>query len=195
MKVIGITGGVGCGKSTVLKYIKDNYNVKVIYADDVAKELMSKDNIAYQRIVEIFGDDILQSDLEIDRKKLSLVVFNNPNKLSVLNSIVHPLVKKYIIEDIVKEKCLERYDYVFVEAALLIEDHYDIICDELWYVYADINSRIERLADSRGYSVEKTQSIMRNQLSEEEFKRHCHKVIDNSFDFSKTALIIDEMMM
>ncbi|MBE5963560.1 MAG: dephospho-CoA kinase [Lachnospira sp.] len=194
MKVIGITGGVGCGKTTVLRYISDNYNAKVIYADDVAKELMQKDAKAYTRIVEVFGDGILRGDLEIDRAKLSQIVFTNKFKLVVLNSIVHPLVKKHIIEDIARESCEQKYDYVFVEAALLIEDHYDVICDELWYIYADETVRRNRLKESRNYTDEKIDDVISNQLSEDEFRKACQETIDNSYEFEYTKCQIDKLL-
>lgn len=126
----GITGGVGAGKSTVLRLIKENFNASVIEADEVGRMLMEPGNGAYLKIVEIFGEDILDNPGEqgstINRAKLAGIVFNNKNKRMVLNGIVHPLVKKYITEEIGRIRCAEKYDYVFVEAALLIEDHYDI---------------------------------------------------------------------
>lgn len=186
MRVIGITGGVGCGKSTVLGLIKQYYNAYIIMADDIGRELMEPGRSAYNSIVDLFGSGILQNDGHIDRAKLSDIVFNNSNKLMVLNSIVHPLVKKYIIEDIADKHCKGTYDYYFVEAALLIEDHYDVICDELWYIYADEEVRIKRLTESRGYTKEKCRSIFKNQLSDADFKKHCSVIIDNGKDMENT---------
>ncbi|MGN0480232.1 MAG: dephospho-CoA kinase [Lachnospiraceae bacterium] len=186
MRVIGITGGVGCGKSTVLKLIKDNYNACIIMADEVGRMLMETGGAAYVKIVDIFGEDILCEDKTIDRARLANIVFNNKNKLVVLNSIVHPLVKKHIMEDIADKRCRGVYDYYFVEAALLIEDHYDVICDELWYIYAEDEVRIKRLMDSRGYDLAKCESLFKNQLSKNEFEKHCAVVIDNSRDLEYT---------
>ncbi len=180
MKVIGITGGVGCGKSTVLDIIESNFNAFVIKADDVAKELMEKDKKGYCEIVDFFGMDILDSDREIDRAKLAGIIFNNPNKRMVLNSIIHPMVKSQIVATITELKIEDRYDYVFVEAALLLEDHYDVFLDEIWYVYAPEDMRTERLMDSRGYTKERIQGMMESQLSETEFRLACDKVVDNS---------------
>lgn len=198
MYVFGITGGVGAGKSTVLRLIKENFNASVIEADEVGRMLMEPGNGAYLKIVEIFGEDILDNPGEqgspINRAKLAGIVFNNKNKRMVLNGIVHPLVKKYITEEIGRIRCAEKYDYVFVEAALLIEDHYDIICDELWYIYADEETRRERLKSSRGYSDEKIDSLFASQLSDEQFRSHCSRVIDNSHDEQMTLGQLKEII-
>ncbi len=198
MYVFGITGGVGAGKSTVLRLIKENFNASVIEADEVGRMLMEPGNSAYLKIVEIFGEDILDNPGEqgspINREKLAGIVFNNKNKRMVLNGIVHPLVKKYITEEIGRIRCAEKYDYVFVEAALLIEDHYDIICDELWYIYADEETRRERLKSSRGYSDEKIDSVFASQLSDEQFRSHCSRVIDNSHDEQMTLGQLKEII-
>ena len=198
MYVFGITGGVGAGKSTVLRLIKENFNASVIEADEVGRMLMEPGNSAYLKIVEIFGEDILDNPGEQgspnNRAKLAGIVFNNKNKRMVLNGIVHPLVKKYITEEIGRIRCAEKYDYVFVEAALLIEDHYDIICDELWYIYADEETRRERLKSSRGYSDEKIDSVFASQLSDEQFRSHCSRVIDNSHDEQMTLGQLKEII-
>ncbi len=190
MKIIGITGGVGCGKSTVLKLIEENFNALVIMADDVAKELMEPGKPGYEQTVAFFGEDILERTDEtvrrIDRKHLSDIVFSNPNKRIVLNSIVHPLVKKDIVDRITREKIRGKYDYIFVEAALLLDDHYEVFCDEIWYIYADEKTRRARLKDTRGYSDSKIDGIMASQLSEEEFRKRCTRIIDNSGALAET---------
>lgn len=197
MKVIGITGGVGCGKSTVLDLIEKNFNAYVIKADEVGRHVLDKGTKGYEQFVTLFGETFLNSQGEVDRERLSREVFHNAGKLAALNSIVHPLVKKYIIEEMARIRCLEQHDYFFVEAALLFEDHYELFCDEVWYIYADESSRRARLAHSRGYSDEKTDSIMKNQLGEETFRERCDYVLDNSgsmeetFEQLKKKLVVD----
>jgi len=197
MKVIGITGGVGCGKSTVLDLVEKNFNEYVIKADEVGRHVLDKETKGYAQFVTLFGEAFLNGQGEVDREKLAREVFRNAGKLAVLNSIVHPLVKKYIVEEMARVRCMGRYDYFFVEAALLFEDHYELFCDEVWYIYADEVSRRARLLDSRGYSDEKTDSIMRNQLSEELFRKRCDYVLDNSgsveetFEQLKKKLVVD----
>ena len=118
----------------------------------------------------------------------------NSHKLIVLNSIIHPLVKKLITEQIGQLKCDGGYDYIFIEAALLIEDHYNIICDELWFVCADESVRRKRLIESRGYSEQKVDEIFANQLTEEEFKRYCQYTIYNDRDIDYTMIQLQNIL-
>lgn len=200
MHVLGITGGVGAGKSTVLRLLCENFNAAAIQADEVGKLLMEPGAKGYQQIIEVFGDGVLVNDANgsehppIDRERLASLIFADNNKRIVLNGIIHPLVKKYIIEEIARITCSESYDFIFVEAALLIEDHYDIICDELWYIYADEAVRRRRLIESRGYSDEKINKIFKSQLSDEEFRKHCSRVIDNSDGEADTLRQLKEII-
>jgi dephospho-CoA kinase len=180
MKILGITGGVGAGKSTVLDYLNRRYHARIIQADLAAHYLMEPGQAVYYKVVEAFGSGVLKGDQTIDRQKLGKVVFEDPNRLQKLNSIVHPAVKEYIAGEIAMEKKKERVPFVAVEAALLIEDHYETLCDELWYIYADEEVRKKRLFSSRGYSFQKSDSIMKNQLPEEIFRESCQFIIDNS---------------
>lgn len=188
MKVIGITGGIGAGKSMVLSLLKEHYCCYIIQADEVAKDTMKKHQKGFLEVVELFGEEVLAPDGEIDRAKLAAMIFANKNKRMVINSIIHPLVKRIILEKINELRIAQTYDYVFVEAALLIEDHYQVICDELWYIYAEEEIRRKRLKESRGYSDDKITDVIASQLSEDEFKRACHRVIDNSGDISETLI-------
>lgn len=191
MKVIGITGGVGSGKTGVSEYIGKTYKARVMIADVVAHKVMEPGNRGYYEIVEYFGSQILDGDMTINRQKLSAVVFVNRGKLEKLNSIVHPLVKEYISEEIDREKKERKVDFIVIEAALLIEDHYETLCDELWYVYAHESVRKERLKASRGYTEEKINNIMNNQGTEAFFRDHCQVVIDNSGSLEETYIQID----
>lgn len=193
MKVIGVTGGVGAGKSEILNFIADNWNATVVEADEVGYLVMKPGKSCFAPIVELFGPGILQEDGTLDRAKIAQMVFEDKKLLDKLNAIVHPAVKKYIRKAIEREKENET-DFFIVEAALLIEDKYDEICDELWYIYADEETRTERLMKNRGYSEEKVKSIFANQLSEDEFSDHCDFEIDNSGDFEDTKEQIMQRM-
>lgn len=183
MKILGITGGVGAGKSTVLSYLEKQYGARVIQADRVAFELQQPGNKCFDDIVGRFGSGILKPEGCIDRGKLAAVVFTDEEKLSALNRLVHPAVKAWIIREIEREKSCKKSPFLVIEAALLLEDHYDEICDEIWYIYTDPAVRSRRLAESRGYSEEKIRQIMKNQLSDGEYRKKCKFVIDNSSDF------------
>lgn len=192
--IIGITGGVGAGKSTLLSYIKDNYNCLVILSDDVANDIKKKGFPAYDALVETLGRGILSEDGEIDKALMAKAIFNDKNKLKTVNNILHPAVNQYIINIVDDERKRGVYDFVFVEAALLIENGYDKIVDEMWYVYADEDTRRKRLKASRGYSDQKVTDIFKSQLSDETFREHCEFVIDNSGEDSKAFSEIDNRL-
>ena len=192
--IIGITGGVGAGKSTLLSYIKDNYNCLVILSDDVANDIKKKGFPAYDALVEALGRGILSDDGEIDKALMAKAIFNDKNKLKTVNNILHPAVNQYIINIVDDERKRGVYDFVFVEAALLIENGYDKIVDEMWYVYADEDTRRKRLKISRGYSDKKVTDIFKSQLSDETFREYCEFVIDNSGEDSKAFSEIDNRL-
>lgn len=194
MKIIGITGGVGAGKSLVLQYLEQKYGAYVLYADKIANDLKEPGEICYEAIVELLGKEILQPDGAIDRKKMADVIFNDVTKLEKVNAIIHPAVKAYILEQIRQKRESGDVSYLIIEAALLIEEHYDEICDEMWYIYADLEIRRERLKESRGYSEAKIDSIVKGQLSEEEFRKSCQFVIDNSRQASDAYMQIDKKL-
>lgn len=186
MKVIGITGGVGCGKSMVLDLIKENFNAYIVKADDVARHVLDKGEEGYYRVLDFFGDEILDENSQINRNRLAEIVFNDSEKLGVLNGIVHPVVKENIKKEMSSIRSCGKFDYFIVEAALLFDDHYESFCDEVWYIYADYDVRVKRLIESRGYSLQKIAGIMGNQMSEEEFREKSDYVIDNSNGIEET---------
>lgn len=180
MKVIGITGGVGAGKSEILSYLKEHCNCRILMADRLAEELEEPGQDCYDQLLALLGREILQEDGRIDRKKMAARVFADKSLLEAVNAMIHPAVKQAILQFIRDEKEAARRDYLFIEAALLIEDGYAEIVDELWYIHTEEEVRRQRLKASRGYTDEKIDSILREQLSEEEFYGHCHYVIENS---------------
>lgn len=192
MKVIGITGGIGAGKSQALQYMQEKWGAYVCYADNIGHTLQEPDEMCYKKIVDFFGVQILGNDKRIDRSKLAKIIFSDEEKRLALNSIMHPCVKERICELIQAEK--EKGTKCFLlEAALLIEDDYGQICNELWYIYAPEDKRRERLKQVRGYTDEKIEKIFLSQLSEEEYRAHCRYVIDNSGTFEKMYEQIDTL--
>lgn len=127
MRIIGVTGGVGAGKSTVLEYLQRVYHAEVILADTVGHEVMEPGEAAYKQILEEFGAEVLSKDGRIDRKILGSVVFADQKKLQRLNAIVHPQVKKEILRRIAQAEADGR-QYAVVEAALFLEENYDAFC-------------------------------------------------------------------
>ena len=195
MKFIGITGGVGAGKSAVLKYLSEKENIRVMLADEIAHDLMKQGTRCYKKIVKAFMyDNILDSTGEFDRGKLAKVIFSSDEKRLRMNSIVHPAVKEYVKEQLALEREKGELKVLVLEAALLIEDHYDEVCDELWYIYASPETRKERLMTTRGYSEEKVEQIFESQLPDEVYREKCKVTIDNNGDLSETFLQIDEAL-
>ena len=193
MKIIGITGGVGSGKSRVLSFLEEKYNAIICQADHVAWKLQEPGQRSYLEIVEYFGKTILNDDQTINRGALGQIVFNDVAKLQKLNEITHPAVKDYIKEQIFIEK--EKGSELFIiEAALLLEDHYEEICDEIWYIFAREEVRRERLKESRNYTDEKIDSMIAKQQTESYFREHCQLTIDNSGNFEDTCIQIEKAM-
>ena len=180
MKVIGITGGIGSGKSALLNAIGQEYKCRILLADDIANFLKEPGQSCYDPIVYLLGRDVLDEAGLIDKRKMSDKIFGNEALLELVNDIVHPAVKHYICKCIEEEREKGQVDFVFVEAALFIEAGYRDIVDSLWYIFAREEVRIHRLQEGRGLTLEKIHSIMNNQLQEEVFRRHCDVVIDNS---------------
>lgn len=194
MKTIGITGGVGCGKSRILEYIKENYNCRIITADDVANKIKEPGEVCYQPLIDLLGKDILGKDKWIDKKKMASKIFADESLLKKVNDIIHPAVKDKILSIKKTEAKKGKIDYLFIEAALLIECGYNAYVDEMWYIYTKESVRRERLKISRGYSDEKIDSIMAAQLSEEGFRNGSDKCIDNSLSFENTVKQIKELL-
>lgn len=194
MKVIGITGGVGAGKSEILSYIKENYHCQVILADKVAHQVEEPGQRCYDKLVALLGREILQENGRIDKAKMAEKIFAGQEVLAKVNEIVHPAVKEFIVQEIADRRKERKLDFLFVEAALLIEDGYEEIVDELWYIYAKEEVRRERLRTSRAYSDEKIDKILRKQLSEGVFRQHCRVVIDNSGRLEDACKQIDEKL-
>lgn len=186
MITLGFTGGVGCGKTSVLEGIRDKYNCELIFTDNLAKSMMDSDEELKDKLnQEFINYNIIDNKGNIDRTKLADIVFSDKNKLEALNNIVHPHVKNRI-KKIIREKESEgKTDLLIIEAALLLEEEYDKLFDCI-YVYADKETRIERLSNGRGYTREKSESVINSQLSEDVFFARCKHTIDNSKDLENS---------
>ena len=177
--VLGITGGIGSGKSEVLKYLSMKPDLVVVEADRLAHRLMEPEQPAWKRVVQVFGTEILDGDDMISRSRLGALVFGDPEKLEQLNRAVHPCVKEYILEDIRRAADEEKKLYV-IEAALLVQDGYKEICDEIWSLYVPKELRIKRLMASRGGSRDKWEQITASQPDEEWFRSNTDLCIANT---------------
>ena len=177
MKVLGITGGVGSGKSTVLEYLRESYGAYLIECDEVGRKLQEPGETCYRPMIELFGRQVVKEDNSIDRRAVAQMVFRDSRLREELNAIVHPAVKERVNLLITEH---QDSPLIVVEAALLLDDHYDEICDEIWYIYADEDTRRRRLKDSRGYTDERITQMFRSQRADESFRALCALTIDNS---------------
>lgn len=194
MKIIGITGGVGAGKSTVLSFLDTLPGVRTVQADRTGHLVMEPGTEAYDKIREHFGERITGADGRIDRQLMGSLVFSDKEELNWLNSVIHPAVKDFIRREIQLEEEKGGCRFFFIEAALLIEDHYDEICDEFWYIYTEERLRRERLRQSRGYSDEKMDAILSSQKPDSVFRKYCQEVVDNGSDEEKTLLQVRRLL-
>ena len=190
MITIGVTGGVGAGKSEILHYLEREYNCRVLLSDDAAKELERPGRALYEPLVNLLSDSslseeearesLLDQNGEINKKEMARRIFADTGLLQKVNELVHPAVNQYILDEIRREGEAGEKEFFVLESALLVENGYDKIMDSMWYIYCERSVREQRLKSSRGYSNEKIRQIMDSQVSDEVFRKVCDVVIDNT---------------
>ncbi|MCR5202408.1 MAG: dephospho-CoA kinase [Lachnospiraceae bacterium] len=178
MKVVGITGGVGSGKSTVSFLLHEMTESVLLIADDIGKLMMKKGSSCFDEIIKEFGKGIIDKETgELDRNALSTSIFSSAEKKEKLEAIVHPAVKKYIEDTIENNK--DKKGIIIFESAIIFDTNTDKYCDEIWFVDVDLETRKKRLKENRGYSDEKTESILKAQKTDYA-KEHSDVVISNN---------------
>lgn len=180
-RVIGLTGPIGAGKSTVAAMLRE-LGAKVLDADAIVHDEQSRGTVGYSAIIQAFGTKILGEDKEIDRRKLADEVFGDPAKLARLERIIHPRVVARILE---ARKMLRDGDTMVVEAIKLLESGLRRICDEIWIVTAPRELMLQRL-EARGMSRAEAEMRLLSQHSEEEFRSAADVVIENDADRERT---------
>jgi len=195
MKFIGITGGIGAGKSRILKYLRETPGVMVYEADVIGKELMTSQSNLFPELQKLFaGEDVFRSDGEFDIPKLSAYLFSHPEVFLKEQQLIHAGVKETILSYVDQHRRAGDKKAVFFEAALLIEGGYHELCDELWYIYADQEIRKKRLMEGRNMSPTDIKKRMDAQLSHEQFLQNTEHMIDNSGDFSETKKQLQSLL-
>jgi dephospho-CoA kinase len=179
VKILGVTGGIGSGKSAATAVLAD-LGAVVIDADRVGHETYLPGTVGWERVVAEFGRDVVAADGSIDRKRLGGLVFAEPARLARLNAIVHPLIRDAIAARIAAQRRDRRAPAVVVEAALLVEAKWDALVDEVWLVTARRAAVEERLAAQRGLDRAAVAARIRAQLSDPQRAEHADVVIDNS---------------
>lgn len=192
-RIIGLTGSIATGKSTVSNYLL-NKGYVIIDADKIAHELMEKGKINYNNIVKYFGKEILDENEEIDRKKLGNIVFSNQEKLHKLNNLTHPNIFNKIDEQIsqTKEKV------IFLDIPLLIEfidnRKWNIDIDEIWLVYTNYETQIKRLIERNNYSQSEAEKRINAQMNIDEKLEYADFVLYNDKDLDYLYEQIDERL-
>ena len=194
MLFIGITGGVGAGKSEILSYIRKHYKCEIYLSDEVAHLVKLPGTECFDKLVKLLGAEVLDESGQINKKVMADKIFADKSLLKQVNEIVHPAVKEYLLEHLELARQSGEVELFFVEAALLIETGYGSLVDEMWYIYADEEVRAKRLKNARGYTDEKIQRIMASQLSEEQFRQASNFVIDNSGALAESYRQIDKKL-
>lgn len=172
--VVGLTGGIGSGKTTVANFFKE-FNVAVYIADVEAKKLMNSSEVIKEKLVKEFGKEVY-IDNQLNRPYLAEIVFNNKEKLSVLNNIVHPEVYKHL-NDFIKSNTDK--DYVLYENAILFENKSDVFCDKIITVTAPLEVRISRVLSRDNTSEKEVLQRINNQWSEEKKIMQSNYIISN----------------
>jgi dephospho-CoA kinase len=181
MLVIGITGGIGSGKSAVCKLLASHYGATVFYADAVAKSLMVKNRTLKQGIKAAFGAESYAPNGTLNRAYLAEKVFNDEAELKKLNALVHPAVRRALRRE--KKKALQNnVEYLVYEAALLFETNGQQECDVVWAVIASTETRIKRVMQRDNISAEQVQQRINKQLPESEFRKRANAIIINESD-------------
>ena len=191
MLVIGLTGGIGTGKSEAATHLV-SLGAQLIDADVVGHEAYRPHAEAWRQVVEAFGEGILGPENEIDRRALGAIVFSDPDQLARLNGIMHPLMAGMVQEkiDAHREAGAEA---VVVEAALLFEAGWNSLVQEVWVTDSSVEVVIERLAQRNGMNEEEARRRISSQMSREERLERADLVIDNSKDVESMREAIDEL--
>ena len=186
--IIGITGSIACGKSTVSNYLKSKGYI-VIDADKIGHEALDDDYVK-EKLILAFGNEILE-DNKINRQKLGELVFGNSINLNILNSIIHPEIRKKILEEIDKNNDKE---LIFIDVALLFEAKFDDLVDKIIVVYVDKNTQLTRLMKRNSISEKEALNRIMSQMSSIEKAKLGDYTINNNLDVINTYKQIDKVL-
>ena len=188
VKVIGITGGIATGKSTVSKIIRDE-GFEVIDSDSISREVVKRGSEGLRLVIDKFGRDLLMDDGSLDREKLGDLIFQNDEKRRLLNDLLHPLIRESMTLGI--DRASYSNNVVFVDIPLLFESRDEIedsgiTLDEVWVVYTEEAIQLNRLMKRNDYTYDEALSRIRSQLDIEEKRSLADRVIDNSGSLEET---------
>jgi len=189
--VIGLTGGIASGKSTVAAKLK-KLGAAVIDVDILARGVVSKGEIAYNRIVQCFGENILLPSGEINRKRLGSIVFSDKEKLALLNSITHPEIISRV-KDKIRELKVSGKRIIVVDAAILIEMGLHKYVDSVWVVIVDRDTQIRRLIERDKFDYKDSENRINSQFTNEVRKKYADVIIDNNKPVEEVEKKLEEL--
>lgn len=178
-KVIGLTGGIASGKSTVSELLSV-FGFKVVDADKAAREAVKKGSKGLAQVREVFGDEAIDENGEMNRRYMGDLVFNNPEKRLELNAIIHPIVRDIMEEE--KQEYLKQGYNVIMDIPLLFENELENTVDEVWVVYTSESIQMDRLMQRNNLSLEDAKARVYSQISIDKKSRMADHVIDNLGD-------------
>lgn len=194
MKIIGLTGNIGSGKSLVSRRLRE-LGAQVINTDIVAREVVASGTPALEKIVRKFGRETLRSDGTLDRKYIGAKVFRDANALVSLNAIVHPQIRKELIKQIKTFKRQKKAEpqVLVIEAPLLIEAKMQELVDEVWLVTVDEETRLKRVMTRDGLTEEEVRLRLAAQMPQEEKKAYAHRIINNNGNIKDLLAQVDKL--
>lgn len=193
MKKIGLTGGIGTGKSTVSSYLEEK-GIPVIDADIVSRQVTEKGSPALSDIAEEFGPEVITEEGELDRKLLGEIVFSDPDKRKALNGIVHKSIMDSIDRQLDSLENSGEHPLAVVDAALLIETGLDKKMDEVWVVVTEKDIRIQRIMKRDDVTADLAEKKIDSQLSDEERIKKADAVLDNSGTVEELLKQMDKLL-
>lgn len=190
-KIIGITGGIASGKSTVVAEIK-KHGYQVIDADQVVHELQAKGGKLYQALCNWLGSEILQENGELDRKKLGQLIFSSKDMLEKSSRLQNGIIREELARR--RDELAKTQDVFFMDIPLLIEHDYMDWFDDIWLVHLDEKTQLERLVMRNHFSKEEAKKRIASQMSTEAKKPYADKLLDNSGDLTELKAQIHQLL-
>lgn len=191
-KIIGITGGIASGKSTVSSYLRELGQI-VIDADEVVHDLQKKGGALYQVLVGWLGTEILQADGELDRKKLGNLLFGSNEKLAKSANLQNPIIRKELEKRC--DRALQDNELVFLDIPLLYELGYEDWCNQVWLIYVDKETQIQRLMARNQLTKEEAQLRISRQMPLEEKRALADLVLENTGDLETLKSQIKQLVI
>lgn len=187
--VIGLTGGIASGKTTVANLFRQQFNIDIVDADIVAREVVEPGTPGLNAIIKHFGDDIVREDQMLDRAKLRERIFSNPEEKNWLNNLLHPIIREKMVEDLEQVTS----DYALLVVPLLIENKLDSLCDRVLVVDVDPNTQISRTIKRDNVSEEQAKAILASQASRQQRLDIADDVVKNNPDDPELLLQVTDL--